>query len=669
MLFAHSVQTLKEIPMARWKPNNLDDVELAWISKEAMEFANVGVYRYTMDGIVVFMDKGTIRLLDLEERYPNPDDVKGEKLSSLFEYLDKPGSFRKAVKDYGHVRNFEYRYQTLTGKERWAYHSSYLVRDHETREEQVQVISQDITALKTTVLALDHSEKRYRALAEHLIQGICLYDAEKKEILFVNQALAEIAAVTEEDLLGPLNNTISGKIHQDDFDQIRREVHETILNDKPSGPFEFRIMQPDDSVRWVSAMYAPIDFDGRSVFQVLFTDITEQKAREDRKLTEQQRMFHAQKLKSLGILAGGIAHDFNNLLTVILGNADLAMISRGDEYAQHDYLGNVKNATMQATKLCQQLLTYAGKRQFTLEKIEIGRMIQDSRQILEVSVAKRATLAFDICQDPLFIQGDSSQLRQILMNGVINASEAINHKDGYILVKTFSAVLDRDQLDKMRHGNDRPGGRYVVLEISDNGSGMKKDTLEQIFDPFFTTKFAGRGLGMASVLGIVQGLGGALKIESEWGKGSCLTVAFPDVVASGDAQEKKEPSLVDWKGEGKVLLADDEPDVLISLTHILQLFGFTVITAENGEKAVEIFDASPDHFKLVILDVTMPKMDGLEACRKIRAQDSTIPILLSSGYSEDDLNTQRQKSGGSGFLPKPYQVADVKEVLISILGK
>jgi len=370
----------------------------------------------------------------------------------------------------------------------------------------------------------------------------------------------------------------------------------------------------------------------------------------------------AQKLESLGLLAGGIAHDFNNLLAAILGNLSLAQNEISSDSSVAPYLENVEKTVLKASDLTRQLLAYSGRGHFQVAPQDLNQVVQDTAQLLQVSISKKITLRFRLAPELPAFEADVAQIQQVVMNLVTNASDAIGDTEGTITISTQVKDLDGGYIASTFPTQNLRPGNYVVLEVSDTGCGMSKEILARIFDPFFTTKRAGRGLGLSAMLGILRGHGAGIKIYSEVGRGSSFKVFFP-------AQSQRPPSVKRAEAEapsrfsGTVLLVDDEPVILESTAALLGVLGFSVITASDGLEAVTKFEAGPDGIDLVLMDLTMPRMNGHEAFERMRSLRADVPIILCSGYSEQDLVQGIRDHGHAGFLQKPYLLADLKRAL------
>jgi len=392
-------------------------------------------------------------------------------------------------------------------------------------------------------------------------------------------------------------------------------------------------------------------------------DISERKRSEEERINFEKQLLHAQKLESLGVLAGGIAHDFNNLLTSIVGNTDLALLRLNTESPVRDNLQRIEQASARASDLAKQMLAYSGKGKFVIETIDLNSLVEEMTSMLEVSISKKATLRFNFSTNLPTLEGDATQLRQIIMNLVINASEAIADKSGVISLRTGSTQCDRRYLNSAWLNESIPEGLYVWLEIADTGCGMDKETISKIFDPFFTTKFTGRGLGMAAVLGIVRGHKGAIKVYSEPGMGTTFKIFLP---TGGKSKEMLNGQPVDnphWRGSGTVLLVDDEVTVIDIGTEMLKELGFDVLTATNGKEALDVFAQSRDMISFVILDLTMPLLDGEQTFRELRQTQPDVKVIISSGYNEQEVAQRFLGKGLAGFIQKPYKLSTLKETI------
>jgi nitrogen-specific signal transduction histidine kinase/CheY-like chemotaxis protein len=385
----------------------------------------------------------------------------------------------------------------------------------------------------------------------------------------------------------------------------------------------------------------------RAVMSV-YLDITARKQAET-------ALLQAAKLESLGVLAGGIAHDFNNLLTGILGSADFLLSQVPPGSNLQPALQVIARASERASKLTRQMLAYSGRGQFVVESLDLSSQVRQILVLLEASIPKHVNLTLELETGLPAIEADAGQLQQLVMNLILNAAEAIPGT-GEVTVKTGVMRLANP---KTTLTGEVPPGDYVCLEVLDTGTGMDEETLSRIFDPFFTTKFTGRGLGLAAALGIVRGHNGGIDVQTAPGRGSHFTVLLP-ATERRPVETPPPPPAVNHGRGGTILVIDDEPIVLQTARMALERRGYRVITAQNGRDGVEMFSAMAGQISLVILDMTMPVMGGVEALSALHAADPDIRVLGSSGYSEQEALRQFG-SGLAAFLQKPYTVRQLFE--------
>ncbi len=387
------------------------------------------------------------------------------------------------------------------------------------------------------------------------------------------------------------------------------------------------------------------------------------RSKEQREQLEAQ-IQHAQKLESLGVLAGGIAHDFNNLLTGILGNADLALLDVHPDSPACGSLREIRATAQRAADLSRQMLAYSGKGSFVIEPIDLNEVVREMASLLEVSISKRAEMSYELSDSIPMVVGDATQLRQVIMNLITNASDAVGEADGTITIASEVKYCDDSYLAECYLVQDVPAGSFVSLSISDTGCGMDAETVQKIFDPFFTTKFTGRGLGLASTLGIVRGHGGAVRVSSEPGVGTTFEILLPAGDEKLPTTERPRQEAGTVAGVGTVMVVDDEETVREVAARMLEQSGLSVVKASDGLEAVAYFKDHASEVGCVLLDLTMPRMSGeetLEALREIRAD---VKVVFSSGYSEQEVVGRLDDESVVGFVQKPYLISK----LVSTIG-
>ena len=396
---------------------------------------------------------------------------------------------------------------------------------------------------------------------------------------------------------------------------------------------------------------------GKRCVVLVTRDITERsRAEENLRMT--------QKLESLGVLAGGIAHDFNNLLTAILGNLNLAQMHIPDLSPAAPLLLRVETTVLRAAELAHQMLAYSGRGAFTIELVELNAVVGEMTELLAVAIPKKVTLAFRLAPDLPPLLADRAQLQQVVMNLVTNASEAMEDRIGDITIATGLATLDEAFLSEQFPTQSLEPGRYLTLGVTDTGCGMEPETLERIFDPFFTTKATGRGLGLSAMLGILRGHGAGITIQSEPGLGSSFQVYFRCAEAGpGPASATPPEAAAAPPLHGTILVVDDEPMVRQTARGIIEALGLRVLEACDGLEALDVFLQHRAEIDLVLMDITMPSMDGNEAFLALRDFDPELPVILSSGFTVQEVVQPPAGTRPAEFLQKPYRVADLKQGL------
>ena len=429
--------------------------------------------------------------------------------------------------------------------------------------------------------------------------------------------------------------------------------------------FETERLKKDGRVVKVSLTISPIRDRGGVVTGAshIARDISKQK-----EVEEQLRQ--TQRLESLGVLAGGVAHDFNNLLTGILGNASLAVeLLPPDLVSLRSVLDDIMSASERAANLTRQLLAYAGKGHFAVAPIDLTALIREISRLVQSTIPKNVQVRLDLEENLPCIEGDSAQLQQVVMNLLINAAEAIPEaRAGNVLIAARARPIDESYLRGAFATQPLQPGAYVVLEVVDNGVGMDDATRARIFDPFFTTKFLGRGLGLAAVLGIIRAHKGVLKVSSAPGQGTTFQVLFPASSQRGaiDAQRRKAPAGWAWQDK-TILVIDDESTVLRVAKASLESHGFRVLQAENGSQGIDLFREHQDRIAAVLLDLTMPEMDGEEVLRHLQQISPAVKVILSSGFNEAEAIRRFSSNALAGFIQKPWTALALSTKISDIL--
>jgi len=560
--------------------------------------------------------------------------------------------------DRGSSMRFETRMRRLDGTWRWIEANfSNLLDDAEVGA--VLWSFRDVSERKTAEEALRVGERRLAARERYLTALLesmpeCIKVLDRNGIILeMNRAgLEMVEAGIPEDVIGKCVYPLIDEPHRDAF----RAVNESVFQGGYGGALEFSITGLKGARRTFETRVVPLRDDSDNVIGALSAtrDITERKELEE-------RIRQAAKLESLGVLAGGIAHDFNNLLTGILGGASLLQ----DEIPAHSVLypavETIAIASQRASELTRQMLAYSGRGHFVIETVDLPERVRQILTLLEASTPKHVRLALDLENSDCLIEADTGQLQQILMNLIINAAEATATEGVVsISVRRVPIAVSRPTL-----AADLVAGEYVVLEVRDSGTGMDEDTRRKIFDPFFTTKFTGRGLGLAAVLGIVRGHKGGIEVESAPGRGSRFTVYFPASAVRMKRAAGPASTTTSAIRTGTVLLVDDEDVVLRAGRLALERLGFRVLLARSGSEAVEQFRSQHRDLALVILDMTMPGLSGADALHQLKAIDSSVPVLGTSGFSADEARSRFGQTI-AGFIPKPYSLRSFSDTVLSI---
>ena len=509
---------------------------------------------------------------------------------------------------------------------------------------------------------LRESEERFRNIAESAEDYIFSKNMERA-YTFVNPAMARLLQREQEEVIG--------KTPEDVFTPEGAAVVNAVDKDAFNGMIVNRVeaMTIGEVQYYFHVVQGPMkDRDGHIIgITGIVRDVTNEVENEQRRKSLDEQMQQSQKLESLGVLAGGIAHDFNNLLLGILGNADLALDEISATSELRPYLSDIELAAKRAADLCRQMLAYSGHGRFVIQPINLNQVITEMERLLSASLSKMVKVNYLFQEDLPLISADVSQIRQIVMNLLTNASEAIANRDGVITVTTTMIDFKGGVIENSWLKEPLPTGQYVVLTVEDNGCGMDEETMQRIFDPFYTRKFTGRGLGLASVLGIVRGHRGTICVESTIDKGTTFKVVFPVAKKEDDVKDKPVKKGDRWKGSGKILLVDDEEHVLRVAKKMLQKGGFDVITASNGVEALALFRKQHADIKAIILDLTMPQMDGETAMHKLQEIDPAVSIMIASGFSEQDIKSRFVGEQLGGFIHKPYRYGELMKQLKQII--
>lgn len=479
-------------------------------------------------------------------------------------------------------------------------------------------------------------------------------------LIYANRAACSSTGFTKEELLRMKVFDVDP-----DFPDSKWEQHKVDLRRLEKMTFEGRHKRKNGQPYPVEVTTNYIEYKGRFLGIAFDRDISERKKYEEEREKMQNRLFQAQKMESLGILAGGVAHDFNNLLQIIGGNLELLLSSKYPEDTDMPRLKTVIWSIERAGKLVQQLLLFGRKAVTQRKPLDLNHEVDEAIKILERTIPKMILISRHLASNLWSVSADSVQVEQVLLNLGTNAVDAMPN-GGKLLVETKNIVLD---VGPVSGEADAEPGRYVLLTVTDSGCGMTRETINHVFDPFFTTKEVGKGtgLGLASTYGIVKSHGGHIQCYSEPGQGTTFKIYWPALAQDGLHSELPSSSDEPQGGDESILVVDDEPEILKLSREILETFGYRVFTAETGERALEIHAQQQGKIDVVLLDLNMPGMGGTNCLLHLLAEDPSAKVIIASGYSENGQGRDALSIGAKGFIGKPYQMKELAAKIRAIL--
>jgi len=562
----------------------------------------------------------------------------------------------------GRLVRFETIHRDHEGADHYIDFSLKPFRDREGNIKLLIPEGRDITVRKQTEKAIQEQERLFRLLFECSGDANLLIDGH----LFVdcNEAtLKLLGAHHKEEILNTHPSIFSPKWQPDGQDS--REKADAIIAmafNQGSHRFEWVHRKLDGTELPVDVMLTAVPWKGKWILHTAWRDLTETKRAERERQSLEAQIQQAQRLDSLGVLAGGIAHDFNNLLTALLGNLNLAQMAIPSNSPAVPYLDSAESTVMRASELTKQMLAYSGKGRFVVKLHDLNLVVQEMTHLLQVSIPKKISLSLLLAENLPPIEADGAQIHQVILNLVTNAADAIGNEEGAISLATKTITLDETTLARDFPGQNLNPGDFVSLEVSDTGCGISPETMARIFEPFFTTKPTGRGLGLSAMLGILRGHQAGIRIQSKVGEGSAFLLVFQPKEGNVDPPalvKLQEPS----ECHATILLVDDEPMILETAQTALEAMGYHVIPARDGLEAVKLFCERQAEIALVIMDLTMPRMDGQEAFQAMLEIQPNVRVILSSGYNEQESVQKMLGHGLAGFLPKPYPLADLRKIV------
>lgn len=565
----------------------------------------------------------------------------------------------------------EKRYFHKDGHIVYAHMTCLAVRDENGKITFLVRLIEDVSAQRVAEATIETGRRLLQDIIDQIPALIFVKDAAGR-YLMVNERLASFSGYRPEEMIGKSDDELFAPALAAYYRAFDQEVIR-----------ERRPIQRDDD-RWTTdgltafttVKFPLFDHEG-NIYGVagISLDVTEQRQLELERERIEQRLREAQRLESLGVMASGVAHDFNNLLVSVLGNVSLALNEVSADHPLYDLLVQIEQAALRATELTNHLLTYTGRHQPVMQGVDLRRAVDEMQTILRSLVPHRIELIFRPSATPLPIEANIAQVRQVLMNLVINGAEAIDGA-GIVSITTELRELSATDMQNMQIGANQPPGRYAALIVQDTGHGMDELTKTRIFDPFFSTRFTGRGLGLAAVNGIIRAHRAALKLDTALHEGTTFTIFWPlaTVPDISDDPPLPSPSTVTSQpettpGDGRmVLLVDDEPQVRQVAQRMLRRLGFIVHEAENSDTALQIMQEYGSQIVLALIDLTMPGMTGDELAATLLKQFPTLRIILMSGFSQQELPPHLRTSGLVSFLAKPFTLTTLTAAVTTALS-
>ncbi len=514
--------------------------------------------------------------------------------------------------------------------------------------ERLLGINIDITNRKHAEATLKESEERFRNMADSA-PVLMWISGPDKVLNFFNKTWLDFVGRTMEQ---ELNNGWVQSLHPHDLDRCFAS-YSAAFDARDKFHIECRLRRADGEYRWMLCSGIPHYAADGSFAGYIGTDIDITDLRR-----AQEEAVARQKLESLGVLAGGIAHDFNNLLGSILMNAELVLSQLPAGSPAGDDVETIRTVASRAAEIVTQMMAYAGKESAEFEPVDVSQMVGEMLQLLKISITKRAVLKVNLPPNLPAISANAAQFRQVVMNLIMNASEAIGEKDGLITV-----AASKVRVDGAFGGSPAglPSGDYLRLAVSDTGCGMTDEVRARMFDPFFTTKLPGRGLGLSAVQGIVRTHGGAINVVSSPGFGSSIEILLPCIhEAAGGGRQKTLPLTADGRcGGGSVLVIEDEDALRVTVSKVLRKKGFSVLEAANGKEGADLFGARRAAIDAVLLDMTLPEMSGPEVLRTLRQIQPDVKVIITSAYSQDHVRNATAGQEPCEYIRKPYQLGEL----------
>jgi PAS domain S-box-containing protein len=608
-----------------------------------VEYQNDLILKLASDGRILFASPSIRELLGCSS-----DEIIGTNLLSLVHPQDYENVqlATQSLQVAPHFCRYEARCLT-TRNWKWFFWSNKAVLDPTGQLLEIIAVGRDITKRKRAELRLKESEEKFRAIFEHAADSVLLLNADSLAIVDFNVTAHQSLGFTRKEFK-------QFKLH----DLLAVEPPETVAGmvrkilAADLRPVEALLRTKSGQIRYCRIRQQAITISDHNYSLGFWHDIT------DRKMLE-ERLMHSQKMEAIGTLAGGVAHDFNNILAIIIGNTELALLDTSDTHPLNQQLKEIQTAGQRARDVVAQLRSFSRQDEARRLPVELGGIIDESLQLLRVSIPTTIDIKKKPCRQPLTVLSDSTQIQQVLINLCTNAAHAMEAGGGTLTVSLKKADLDRAVADKY----GLRSGAYAQLTVEDTGTGIDPAILDRIFDPYFTTKqtHSGTGMGLAMVHGIVTKYDGGISVNSQPGRGSQFRVFLP--LCPAIAKIETPCHAESFSGRGRLLLIDDEPSILNLGTQYLSQLGYEVHSSDDAVEALKLFQRAPERYDLVITDMTMPKLTGEMLAREILTINPDIPVIMCSGYPDDDIRNRITAAGVKIFLQKPYQMRTLAKAI------
>jgi two-component system, cell cycle sensor histidine kinase and response regulator CckA len=615
------------------------------------------------DGTIVRVNDAALRLSGCRR-----DEVIGRNSLELgWISAEQRQAFAETVRKNGRVAGLEATVRTKDEREA-------IVQLHAERielggQQCVLTVALDVTDQRRAERDLRMREERFRALIEHSSDAVTLLAADGT-VLYDSPSMTRVLGYGPTERLG---HQVFDYMHPDDRKSAAAGFARFAEQRGGVAPSSVRFFHKDGTLLDIEGVRTNLLHEPAvGAVVVNYRDVSARKRVEAQRLELERRLLHAQKLESLGVLAGGIAHDFNNLLMSIVGNLDLALLDIGPDSPARTGIEQGLVATRRAADLTRQMLAYSGKGRFVALRMDLTELVRENADLFRTVTPRTASLTTQWGSAPVMLEADPGQVQQVVMNLITNASEALEGRPGVITLSTGLEHCDDAYLARSRVDPVPAPGLYAYVEVADTGCGMDPETLARLFDPFFTTKFTGRGLGLAAVLGIVRGHGGAILVDSAPGAGTTIRALFPAC-----SQSLTQAALV-GEGSGRnsepspqahaVLVVDDEDAVLRPCCELVRRLGYHPVPANSGHQALALMQDGKSEFDCVLLDLTMPLLDGAATFREMRRLGLRVPVILVSGYSEDAALVEFGQERPVGFIQKPFRLDALRQAIAGALN-